>query len=451
MQAIATQLPRANLCKTCKRRGIPNAVLALVITTILVMVAGCSGTWDAGPGPVEEPDPVEEGDTDSDNGPPFEVYVHWDPCPLDAVIDQTDVEGEYIRMMERLAEAGVSRVYYKATVVGAVSYYSQLIHVWDSATTQQIDPLEVVVREAHRHGIEVHASIEPFFCVGTMWVGEARAPNETDSFFIDHPEYNWQYIGDEYQREWYLNYWFGYPCYGYEAVREHRLNQIREILDYGVDGLLICMRNSTVFTNRNFRAYWGKVVGYGDPVPIPLVLGFNPPVVEEYVERYGIAPRETEMYSPERAKFVELTGEIWTRFMREVRSTVGDLPVGMVAPFPWIQDPLDAISNYMDGETILNEGLVDEPWHYGPWQHDFDSLVGHNVWECWWDRVYSYVGGNDAEGIAACMEAGMDQTVMRGHEAICFHELTVIDHWDTYDVIAEYLSRYEADDQTSAP
>ncbi len=384
------------------------------------------------------------------------VCVNWDACGPYMVYAQKfpndTPEQIYSRIVADLASAGIDRIYYRISELGRVAYRSQETAwvQWDLQTggqwpdlMQLIDPLEVIVPEAHKYGIPVYAWITLFESV----VGEQSNGYDvanSDLFFVEHPEYMWEYIGDPNYPgpEW---HWTGFPCYAYPEVREHRLNEIREIMAYGVDGFLFSLRESAWASNRYFRGriWWDQ---YGTAtVPVPRAFGFNPPVVEEYIQRYGIDPHNTDINSPERAQFVELTGEIFTRFMREVRAEVGDLPISMVSYFPWVQEPLKAVPNYIDGEALLSEGLIDEPWTYlgVSGNEQFDQLAGRDLWQCWWCRMYSYTGSTRQEKIDNLTHS-LDKTFSTFEmDAVSFHELEQILNDDLLGVIEDYIENHK--------
>jgi hypothetical protein len=119
---------------------------------------------------------------------------------------------------------------------------------------------------------------------------------------------------------------------------------MREMLEYGVDGLYLCVRSHSPWPNRGSREY-----------------GYNPPVIEEYKQRYGSDPRQAASDSLEEIRFVKLKGEHLTRFLREVKAEAVKFkkPVAINATMDAV-DPVSAGRMYVDMDTLARERVVDE-------------------------------------------------------------------------------------------
>ncbi|MBM4079929.1 MAG: hypothetical protein FJ278_09540, partial [Planctomycetes bacterium] len=268
--------------------------------------------------------------------------------------DMEDCAGEMDRIMRLCAHYGVDRVLFRVSVCGAVCYRSKAVQACEDAcfekyhreildtpignlpsfipnmaeVMRRMDPLAEAVKAGHRYGVEVWGW-------STIFDSMYYAP--PGEFFREHPEYTWQ------SRDG-TKFIPGVPCYAYPEVRAYRMAEMREMLEYGVDGLYLSIRSHSPWPNRGSREY-----------------GYNPPVVAEYQQRYGSDPRQAEPDSLAEIRFVKLKGEHLTRFLRDVKAEAVKFgkPVAINASGDGV-DPVNAGRMFVDFDTLARERTVDE-------------------------------------------------------------------------------------------
>jgi hypothetical protein len=106
-------------------------------------------------------------------------------------------------------------------------------------------------------------------------------------FFYAHPEYHC--LDRNGQR-------VGRLSYAYPEVQEHMLRLIREIADYGPDGICLCLTRG-----------------------LPLVL-YEPLMVELFKNKHHVDPRTLKESDP---RWMAYQAEVITPFMRKVKNTLG--------------------------------------------------------------------------------------------------------------------------------
>ncbi len=285
----------------------------------------------------------------------------FDICIGTDTWDMRDCDAEMERLMAMCAHYGVDRVYFRVSVCGAVCYHTKVMtpayeNVFEKYTTEgldgccanipslhrrmgmvmrRIDPLACCAKYAHKHGMEVYAWV-------TVFDSMYYAP-ETE-FFQRHPEYTWvSKDGTKHVP--------GVPCYAHPAVREYRLDQVRELLQYDIDGIKFSPRSHSPWPGR--RSGGGNEGSRG--------YGFNEPVVQEYIRRYGKDPRTAEADSLDELRFVQLKADFFTDFLREAKELAAASGKRLVMiTSTSVADPVRANWIYVDAETIARERIVDE-------------------------------------------------------------------------------------------
>jgi hypothetical protein len=126
-------------------------------------------------------------------------------------------------------------------------------------------------------------------------------------FTRGHPEY---VVCDRSQtvRQW------GIPCLAYPRVREHYIRRYLDLLEgYNFDGLFLCLRSQS------------KPADFGDQ------FGFNEPVREDYLKRYG---RDIWSEDFDLSKWRDLQGEYLTTFLSELKQALQkrNLSLGLGIP-----------------------------------------------------------------------------------------------------------------------
>ena len=285
----------------------------------------------------------------------------FDVCIGTDTWDMRDCDAEMERLMAMSAHYGIDRVFFRLSVCGAVCYHTKVLtpafenvfakytiegldtccanipslHRRMGAVMRKIDPLAACAKYAHKHGMEVYAWV-------TIFDSLYYAP-ETE-FFQKHPEYTW--VSKDGKK-----HVPGVPCYAYPEVRKYRLDQMREIVEYDVDGIILSARSHSPWPGRRSGGGNEGARGYG----------FNEPVVKEYIRRFGKDPRKAKPDSLDELRFVQLKADFFTQFLREAKTVTSKAGKKlMMNSSASISDPIRANWMYVDTDTLAREGIVDE-------------------------------------------------------------------------------------------
>ncbi len=247
------------------------------IAKILEVGVGCKN------GKVEVKDLVLEK-TDAknraDNAPSAEYWINMD-FGDEVVYSKNigiDLYGEKAieQFFKKCKAAKVTGVLWRVSEFGQMLYYSKGAatvypgkmpydklpeHLKKMAVIMQfIDPLAVAVREAKKNGIKL------FIWMTLSDEGYKREiPNYAfPEFLLKNPDCH---MLDKEGKPWY-----GTICYSEPKSREYRLNIVKELVEYGADGLYLCTRSHCfTFGNDKDERY-----------------GYNKAIVDEYQKRYGV-------------------------------------------------------------------------------------------------------------------------------------------------------------------
>ena len=285
----------------------------------------------------------------------------FDVCIGTDTWDMRHCDREMERLMALCAHYGFDRVHFRVSVCGAVCYHTKVmtpayenvfakyktegldtccanipsLHGRMGTVMRKIDPLAACAKYAHKHGMQVYAWV-------TIFDSLYYAP-ETE-FLQKHPEYTW--VSKDGKK-----HIPGVPCYAYPQVRQYRLDQMRELVEYDVDGIILSVRSHSPWPGRGAGGGSEGARGYG----------FNEPVVSEYVRRFGRDPREAKPDSLDELRFVQLKADFLTAWVREVKQVTSKrgkkLAMNTSAA---ISDPIRANWMYVDADALARERIVDE-------------------------------------------------------------------------------------------
>ena len=285
----------------------------------------------------------------------------FDICIGTDTWDMRDCDAEMERLMALCAHFGVDRVHFRLSVCGAVCYHTKVmtpafenvfakykiegldtccanipsLHRRMGQVMRRIDPLAAAAKYAHKHGMEIYAWITIF---DSMYYAP---PTE---FFQKHPEFTWVSRDGKKHVP-------GVPCYAYPEVRKYRLDQVREVLAYDIDGIKFSVRSHSPWPGRRSGGGNEGARGYG----------FNEPVVKEYIRRYGNDPRKAKPDSLDELRFVQLKADFLNQFLREVKQVTSKAGKKLVMnTSASIADPIRANWMHVDADTIARERIVDE-------------------------------------------------------------------------------------------
>ncbi len=194
---------------------------------------------------------------------------------------------------------------------------------WDDSW---VDPLATFRDLARQHGMRAFAGMRlmgPGYPMINVPISRGR-------FYWEH-------------REWAKRDQHGRPTnnvsLAFPGVRRHWAAMAREVLDYGIDGLMLYLHRCQ-----------------------PFVL-FEQPVLEAFRARYGDDARQVPMDDP---RLRQLWADHVTQFVREIRAIVDEKPGRELAvsfygaPYKFDQDAaFDPLRYNCDVDTWIREGLVD--------------------------------------------------------------------------------------------
>jgi hypothetical protein len=137
------------------------------------------------------------------------------------------------------------------------------------------------------------------------------------------------------------NHQWGVLCLGYPEVRKHLIRRYIRLLKGGdFDGLFVCLRSQS------------RPADYADQY------GFNEPIQEEYLQRYGFDIWAGDF---DLQQWRDLLGEYLTLFLRELRKKLNDIQVKLS-----VGVPRGAVLGPPMGNTTLQwpiwmrEGIIDQ-------------------------------------------------------------------------------------------
>ena len=371
----------------------------------------------------------------------------FDICIGSDTWDMRDCDAEMERLMAMCAHYGVDRVYFRVSICGAVCYHTKVMTpaydgVFEAYTSEgldgccanipslhrrmgmvmrEIDPLACCAKYAHKHGMEVYAWV-------TVFDSMYYAP-ETE-FFQRHPEFTWvSRDGTKHVP--------GVPCYAYPEVCKYRLDQVRELLRYDVDGVKFSPRSHSPWPGRGSGGGNEGARGYG----------FNEPVVREYVRRYGKDPRTAEADGLDELRFVQLKADFFTEFLREAKTLIsasGKRLVVMTSTS--IADPVRANWMYVDAETIAREKIADELSIMGGASTNLDHwrlLAGAKIKMTTWAGIHGETYEQCLDRMRIQFRAMLDNPTSDGS---AYHELANLIYPDCWEeAIVDTVRRWQGD------
>lgn len=371
----------------------------------------------------------------------------FDVCIGTDTWDMRHGDAEMDRLMALCAHYGFDRVYFRVSVCGAVCYHTKVMtpaleesferytaegldgccanipsrHRRMAEVMRHIDPLASCVKHGHKHGMKVYAWVTVY---DSMYYA---TPTE---FFQRHPEMTWvSKDGTKHIP--------GVPCYAYPEVRQYRLAQVKELLAYGVDGIK--------FSPRSHSPWPGRRTGGGNEGAREY--GFNQPVVDEYIRRYGKDPRRAEPDSLDELRFVQLKGDFFTEFIRQAKALTeaAGKKLVMITPTGYA-DPVRANWMYIDAETLARERLVDELSIMGTSSSDLNHwrlLADGDIKMTTWSSIHGYTYDECLQKMRTQLRCLLDNPTSDGSS---YHELANLVYPDCWEeAIVDTLTAWQAE------
>jgi len=270
------------------------------------------------------------------------VLHDWqDMCHFHGKVREDDIRV----YAEKCLDAGIQRLYWRVTHTGPVSWYSKIEDVYHGdirtrrtktvgAALERFDMLRLGVKYAHEVGLEIH----PWF---TVYDAAFHDLNLCSRLYREHPEYVWETRDGEKKDEAF--------SLAFPEVRAYKLSLVKEIITYGVDGVLLDFR----------RPY---ALDRTDSLGVS-IYGYEKPAVEAYRNRYGVDPRKIDNTSVAvdetgYSSWIRFRAEYNTQFLRELRKYVDGLD-NRLEVATLIYETNNLAGHLIDWETWANEGLVD--------------------------------------------------------------------------------------------
>ena len=161
---------------------------------------------------------------------------------------------------------------------------------------------------------------------------------------------------------------WGVLCLGYPELRQHLIGRFLRLLQAGnFDGLFVCLRSQS------------KPAGFADQY------GFNDPIHQEYLKRYGSDIRCEDF---DLQLWRDLQGEYLTCFLKELRKALNDAHVPLSVGVPRgsvLGPPMGNIT--LQWQTWVQENIVDQLII------DQNSSRCPSMWHALWPmhRGYGYI------------------------------------------------------------
>jgi len=279
------------------------------------------------------------------------------------------------RIIDKCVSAGIGKLYWRAFGGGLAMYQSRLEHIWHSSDVERFghkidydalisdkarsqwgkpaarqtrfdyrtwDPLDIAVQYCRERGVEI-----------VVWY----TLNEEDHGYIgllsrfaeEHPEYAWV-ARDGTAR--FTNVSFGFP-----EVRAHKCAIVRELLDYGVDGLMLDFIRRAgryrVLGERmvHFPYYWDDDGA--------CQYGYEAPIVAAFEAETGLDPLQIPNFDE---RWIRFRAGYNTAMLSEIRQECQNQPQFDLSALVFPPAALDVEGQmYAIGDGLLNSALNTPP------------------------------------------------------------------------------------------
>ncbi len=308
-----------------------------------------------------------------------ELTMAIDYCDMLAFLDGVFDEEPINRLLGEYSERGITAVQWRVSVFGKLLYRSKLGDMFTAepfgaedvpgyadtirdmfyktkALMERMDPIEVASRLCRKHGIKFYPWL-------TIYDDAGFHPMTWSNLVRKHPEYSWK----EFDKDVYFH---GTTSYVYPEVVEYRLAQIKEMLEYGCDGVYLCTRSHSrppgwtdeymkfLLTHKNSE--WPKTPTSRKMSEMYAAckgrFGFDPPAVEAYRQKTGLDPQ------PNDANWWKFRGGYLIDFLKKAKTLAtqfdSELCFGPHADFGMYP------KEFFDWKRMLDEKTVDEI-HFG--------------------------------------------------------------------------------------
>ena len=238
-------------------------------------------------------------------GPPAAVASTFDffamtahsQVPLDeAWYDRTFANCKKYRLRRVYWRVALGRAYYRSRIMARVSQGGnserRIVEFAKILDGDGPEPLELAVKYAHRHGVELIAwfpfNETHYFKPGVRYLVDPWYSEKAHLYWCDR----------EGRRVW-----MGMPCIAEPEVVARTVSIIEELCGYGVDGVYLPARTHC------YRPYAPDQEPYSVHVD---QFGFNEPICQRYQDRFGVDIRQEEF---DVEAWQRIKGEFYTEFL----------------------------------------------------------------------------------------------------------------------------------------
>lgn len=347
----------------------------------------------------------------------MEISMYVDYYDLVWQSDDLFDEEKIDAFLKKCCDAGVNTIFWRVSVCGAMFYHTKFpvridsfnpsykneewrrdIYLKCCEVLKSFDPMAAAVKSSRKYGLKIMPWI-------TLYDDFGPRGNHPGYFTTNYPEYCWKHFSkDEYIP--------GVVSYVYNETADFRLEQIKELLSYGVDGLLISIGSHSRAPayyrflekwfadnpgddmetfNKEYPGIWKKFQKEACGK-----FGFDPPAVKEFSARYGYEP------TPDCSEWWAFRRKYFLDFLKKIREefTSAEQKICMYYRNSKLVHNKMIPEEFFDWEDLAKSELVDSIHYLIPdeaddWNDHFPELgLGENPFA----HAVFWMGLNDFEG-----------------------------------------------------
>ena len=262
-----------------KRIALRHTVAALLVGLAFCLAVGSAAEFEV--------------TTDVD----FIDMTHYSGVPLDETwCDRIFADCQRTGIRRVYWRVALGRAYYRSKIMGRVSAEGntekRIIEFARVLDGDGPEPLELAVKSAHRHGVQLIA----WFPFNEAYYLHPGTRNLTDPWYAERQDLFWS---DRQGKR----VWMGMPCVAEPEVVARTASIIEELCGYGVDGVYLSNRTHC------YRPWASGQQAYDVETD---QFGYNEPIQRRFKKRYGIDIR-TEDFNRDDWHLVK--GEFYTEFL----------------------------------------------------------------------------------------------------------------------------------------
>lgn len=241
---------------------------------------------------------------------------------------------EIFDSLKKIKENGFDGVFWRVSFLGRVMYHSRIRDVFSykDANTKSLIKMEEAIQKCDplREAVKACKALDLKIFVWVLLNDDGSKQKGFFSSFLEkNPDYQWVSRDGK-------QYLDGVPCFAYPEVRKYFLSQMKELMEYNVDGIYMSTRShSSAFGRETLMKY-----------------GFNKPVIEAFHEKYGKDISKGFSTEEDGDKFIELNGDLMNDFYRDVKKLRDE-------QFPSVKLVADLSFLPQNWPLLVKENLID--------------------------------------------------------------------------------------------